>query len=42
MHEVNRRLPTFLEVEMARVVLLIAAVVEFVLRGLPGFFASEP
>ncbi len=27
---------------MARVVLLIAAVVEFVLRGLPGFFASEP
>ncbi len=27
---------------MARVVLLIGAVVDFVLRGLPGFFASEP
>jgi hypothetical protein len=27
---------------MARVVLLIAAVVEFVLRGLPAFFGSEP
>ncbi len=27
---------------MARVVLLIAAVVDFVLRGLPGFFGSEP
>jgi hypothetical protein len=27
---------------MARVVLLIAAFVEFVLRGLPGFFATEP
>ncbi len=27
---------------MARVVLIIAAVVEFVLRGLPGFFGSEP
>jgi hypothetical protein len=27
---------------MARVVLLIAAIVEFVLRGLPGFFGSEP
>ena len=27
---------------MARVVLLIAAIVEFVLRGLPAFFASEP
>ncbi len=26
---------------MARVVLLIAAIVEFVLRGLPGFFGSE-
>lgn len=26
---------------MAKVVLLIAAVVEFVLRGLPGFFGSE-
>ena len=26
---------------MARVVLLIAAFVEFVLRGLPGFFGSE-
>ena len=27
---------------MARVVLLIGAVVDFVLRGLPGFFGSEP
>ena len=27
---------------MARTVLLIAAVFEFVLRGLPGFFGSEP
>ncbi len=27
---------------MARVVLLIAAVVDFVLRGLPAFFGSEP
>jgi len=27
---------------MARVVLLIAAVVDFFLRGLPGFFGSEP
>ena len=27
---------------MARVVLLIGAVVEFVLRGLPAFFGSEP
>jgi hypothetical protein len=26
---------------MARVVLLIAAFVEFILRGLPGFFGSE-
>ena len=27
---------------MARIVLLIGAVVDFVLRGLPGFFGSEP
>ena len=27
---------------MARIVLLIAALLEFVLRGLPGFFGSEP
>ncbi|NIM49958.1 MAG: hypothetical protein GTN62_06690 [Gemmatimonadales bacterium] len=27
---------------MARIVLLIAAIIEFVFRGLPGFFGSEP
>ena len=27
---------------MAKVVLIIAAIIEFVFRGLPGFFASAP